>query len=586
MGARGPQQTPTKALKLRGSRLAKRRTRKPEPAPTVRKPVRARPIRDLAKIVRTSVPGYDPYDQAGDSVFDDAAARKAIKFIEGELTHSKGAKAREPFLLEDWQRAIIANLFGWKRPDGMRRYREAFIFVARKCGKTPLAAAILCYMLFEDGEPGAELYGAASEYQQATLVFQHAHGMIRQNPKLSELCKICTGQSKSVQLKSDYSTYRVVSKTAESAHGANTHCYVIDELHALPDSELVEALETSTGARRQPLGVLITTSDYEREGSPCNAKHDYAVKVRDGVVDDLAFLPVIFEAGIADDWTDPEVWRKANPNLGVSVSMEYLERQCKRAQDSPAFENTFKRLHLNIRTASDVAWLSMERWDACAGDSVRLEDYAGRECWAGLDLATTRDLTALVLVFPEDNDTYTLLPIFWVPKETAFTRERADRIPYTQWIREGLIRETPGNATDYQCIRRDINALITEHKIGIKELAIDRLFQGDQLGRELSEQDGLNVIAHGQGFLSMAAPTARFEELVIAGAIRHGGNPVLRWHASNVAVETDAAGNIKPTRKRSKEKIDGIVAAIMGVGRAVSRAQTKSVYEDRGLVLL
>jgi phage terminase large subunit-like protein len=295
---------------------------------------------------------------------------------------------------------------------------------------------------------------------------------------------------------------------------------------------------------------------------------------------------VIFEASADDDWTDPEVWRKANPNLGVSVSLEYLERQCKRAQDSPAFENTFKRLHLNIRTSADVAWLSMQKWDECAGEPVLLEDYAGRECWAGLDLATTRDLTALVLAFPEDDDTYTLLPVFWIPRETALARERADRVPYTQWIREGWITETQGDATDYATIRRDINAIAKDHKIAIKELAIDRLFQGDQLGRELAEQDGFNAIAHGQGFLSMAGPTARFDELVIDGSIRHGGNPVLRWHASNVAVETDAAGNIKPTRKRSKEKIDGIVAAIMAVGRAVSRSQTRSVYEGRGMSFL
>ena len=225
------------------------------------KPRRARAIRDLPAII-CELPNYDPHLLAGDSVFNEKLAKRAIKFIETELYHSKGAKARTPFLLERWQKAIVANLFGWVRPDGTRRYREAFIFVGRKNGKTPLAAAIITYLLFEDGEPGSEIYGAASEYKQASLVFSHVHGFIRQNPKLAERCKVYQGQAKAVQLDSDYSTYRVASSDPGSLHGANSAAYVVDEVHALRDSELVDVLETSVGARRQPLGVLISTSDY------------------------------------------------------------------------------------------------------------------------------------------------------------------------------------------------------------------------------------------------------------------------------------------------------------------------------------
>ncbi len=585
MGKPGPKRTPTAALKARGSRLAKRRTSQSKPRPTIVRPKRARPIRDLEKII-LEIPGYNPFAQAGDCKFDAKAAKAAIRFFESELSHVKGSKARQPFLLERWQQAIIGNLFGWKRPDGTRRYRQAMIFVPRKNGKTPLAAGIINFCLFEDGEPGSEIYGAASEYQQASLVFQHAAGMVRQNPKLADRAKIYTGQAKAIQLEEDYSTYKVVAANAAALHGFNTHAFVIDELHTLPDSELVDILETSTGARRQPLGIYITTSDYERVGSPCNEKHDYASKVRDGIINDSAFLPVIYEASIDDDWTDPAVWAKANPNLGVSLSKEYLAAACAKAQESPRFENTFKRLHLNIRTEQDVRWLPMDRWDECAGEPIKIEDYAGRECWAGLDLAATRDLTALVMVFPEDDGTLTLIPRFWIPKARAIEREKKDRVPYLQWIREGWISTTEGDACDYATVRRDINAIAKDHRIMFKEIAIDRLFQGDQLGQELSEQDGFNVIAHGQGFLSMAAPTKRFEDLVLDRTIRHGANPVLRWHASNVSVELDAAGNLKPSRKKSSEKIDGIVAAIMAVGRTVSRSQQRSVYEDRGLMFV
>lgn len=581
----GPPRTSTKALALRGSRLAKRRIAKPEATPTMQRPRRARPIRDLDRII-LGLLRYDPHAQAADCVFEVNAARRAIRFFETQLSHVKGELAKQPFLLEHWQQAIVANLFGWKRGDGTRRYREAFIFVPRKNGKTPLAAGIILYCLFRDGEPGAEIYGCASEYKQASLVFEHARGMVRQNPAMKELCKLYEGQAKAIQMIADFSTYRVVSRDAGSAHGFNTHAYVVDELHTLPDSELIDTLETSTGARRQPLAILITTSDYEREDSPCNAKYDYACRVRDGIINDSSFLPVIYGASIDDDWTDPKVWAKANPNLGVSLSYDYLAGMCRKAQESPRFLNTFLRLHLNIRTQQDVRWLDMHRWDACAGEPVKLEDYSGRQCWAGLDLASTRDLTALVMVFPESDGTLTLVPVFWIPRDRALEREKRDRVPYVTWIREGWIRGTAGDTMDYAAIRRDINELTTEHKITFKEIALDRLFQGDQLGQELSNDDGFNVIAHGQGFLSMAAPTKRFEELVLDGSLRHGGNPVLRWHASNVSVELDAAGNMKPSRKKSSEKIDGIVAAIMGVARAVARVQRRSVYEDRGLLVV
>lgn len=563
----GPAQTDLKALKLRGSLLAKGRQSSPPVRPSIDRCAKTPRIGNLRKII-LQIPGYDPYTQAGDSVFDNTAARKAVKFFHDELSHVKGEKARTPFVLERWQQAIIANLFGWKRPDGTRRYRQAFVFVPRKNGKSVLAAGIICYCLFEDGEPGAEIYGAASSHSQATLIYDHVRGMINQNDALYDRCKLYTGQAKSVQLHSDYSTYRVVASESGTLHGASPSAYIVDELHALPDGEMIDVLETGTGARRQPLGVLISTSDFEREGSPCNERHDYACKVRDGVIDDSAFLPVIFEATRDDDWTSPKVWAKANPNLGVSVGLDYISAACEKAKEVPSYENVFKRLHLNIRTEQATRWIPLEQWDSCAGEPLRLEDFHGRSCCGGLDLATTRDMTALALVFPEVDGVFPIVPVFWIREETARERSKRDRVPYLTWIKQGWIQTTPGGGTDYGAVRQGINAIIDTHKLDVKELTLDRMFQGEQLGQELAEQDGINVTAFGQGFLSMAGPTKRFAEMIGDGMIRHGGNPVLRWHASNVCVEQDAAGNLKPSRRKSTEKIDGIVAAIMGVARA------------------
>lgn len=567
MAKSGPQKTPTEVLKKRGSWVAKARE-KAARAPHPRKLAgpKRRPVRKIRDLIR-SLPGYDPFAQAGDCTFSERAAKKALAWFEGELSHVKGEKARQPLHLEDWQRAIVCNVFGWVRPDGTRRYRKVFLFVPRKNGKSCMAAGFVLYSLFEDGEHAAEVYGAASTYSQACLIFEHARGMVAQNPKLSDpaLSKTFNGQAKAIQLLRDWSTYRPIAAESLQAHGFNSSAYMVDELHALADTELLDVLDTSTGARRQPLAVLITTSDYEREGSPCNEVYNYACKVRDGIIEDGAFLPVIYEASVDDDWEDPAVWRKANPNLGVSVSEQYIADQCKKAKDNPRFENTFKRLHLNIRTQQDVRWLPMDRWDACAGEPLALEDFVGRVVMAGLDLSTTRDMTALVLAALGDEGRIELLPIFWLPRETALAREKRDRVPYTKWIREGWIRETTGNTTDYATIRRDINELINSG-VQITEIAADRLFQGDQLVQELRDADGLNVTPHGQGFVGMAAPTKRFEDLVMSGRLRHGGNPVLRWHASNVSVEQDAAGNLKPSRRKSTEKIDGIVSSIMAVG--------------------
>ncbi len=528
---------------------------------------------DLAKTIRL-IPGYDPFDQAGDCWFDEETAQDAIDFVQECCTHVKGDLAGTALLLEPWQKAVFANLFGWKRPDGTRRYREALIFIPRKNSKTTMAAAIVLLMLYTDGEKGAELYSAAAESDQARLCFEVVQGMIRNEPELTRraaLLKYSTVVGGS--------SYKAISAEAGTKHGFNIHCVVNDELHAHKTPELTEVLMTGTGSRSQPMVVHLSTSDYEREGSICNDKNDYATKVRDGLIEDPSFLPVIYEASKDDDWTDPKTWAKANPNLGISISEDYIARECKRAQDDPGYENTFKRLHLNIRTEAACRWITTQAWDNCKTEGLRIEDFAGHQCWCGLDLASTDDFTAFVVAF-YDGDEVIVFPYFWVPEETARKREIERRIPYSVWARQGHLTLTSGRTTAYRDIRYDINNIISENRLAVEEIAADVLFQGLAIAQDLTEEDGLPVIEHRQGFLSMATPTKVTKEAILSGTLRHAGHPVLRWMLSNTVVVSDAAANEKPAKDKSEGKIDGTVAMIMGVGRALGGDETSSMYES------
>lgn len=520
------------------------------------------------------LPGYDPFRAPGGAWFVAACADRACAFIEECVRHVEGALAGQTFRLEPWQKALVGNLFGWVREDAhgrvVRRYRECFGYVPRKNGKTPLVAAIALYVFFADGEAGQQDYVAAADREQAGLLFRQAKGMVEQEPELASRCRIyggnaSAGQSRSIVREADGSFLRVVSADADTKHGGNSHLVVIDELHAQPSRDLVDVLTTSMASanRKQPLLICITTADYDRD-SICNEKHAYASRVRDGLIDDPHFLPVVYEAGRDEDWTDPKVWAKANPNLGVSVSLEYLDRECKRAKESPAYENTFRRLHLNQKTESASRWIALERWDACGG-VVAAESLLGRECFAGLDLASTTDLASLVLAFPDGAGGYDILPFFWCPEEAERKRERTNKARLGEWVRRGWIDATPGDVIDYDRIRARVNELATRYLI--REIAIDR-WNATHLATQL-QGDGFQVVAFGQGYASMSAPTKELEKLVLAGKIRHGGHPVLRWNAGNVVVAQDAAGNLKPDKERSGEKIDGIVALVMALGRAM-----------------
>jgi len=525
-------------------------------------------------------PGYDPFAQAREAWFDPVRAEEAITRFETCIRHVEGKSAGKPFILEPWEKAIVANLFGWveynANGDVVRRFREVFIYVPRKNGKTAFAAALVVVLFFFDGEAGGQFISAAADRDQAALIFRQAKGMIARAPALEKRCKILDS-FKSIYLLSDpASTYKAVSAEAYTKHGLNVHVAAVDELHAQPNRELVDTLVTAMGFRTQPLTIYTTTADYLRE-SICNEVYDYACRVRDNSIDPALgvnssrMLPVIFDAMPDEDWTDKKIWARVNPNLGVTITLDFLEAECAKAQAVPAYENTFRRLYLNQRTQQDQRAIPMDQWIECglgvepvAWRNEMLAKLKGRPCLGGLDIGSTNDLTSLVLYFHKEPPPIPVLCWFWTT-EAAVERRRRERVEYDTWVRQGFMALTEGNETDYAKVQGDIDKIGDDY--GILEIAADRMFQGGQLLQELGKL-GFNIIAYPQSFIGMASPTKRIlEEIIPKKQIHHGNNPVLTWMAGNAAT-TEKDGLLKFSKDKSTEKIDGIVSLAMIVGRA------------------
>jgi phage terminase large subunit-like protein len=482
------------------------------------------------------------------------AGERAVDLI-NKLTHTKGPFAQQTFNLRPWQDKIVKKLFTTRR-DGLRQYRTCLLMLPRKNGKSELAAALAIYFLLFDGEIGAEVYSAAADKDQAALVFNVAAQMIRNDPELLAQCEIVDSQKRIVHRKSG-SFYRAISAEAYSKHGFNASVVIYDELHAAPNRELWDVLSTSQGARSQPLMMAITTAGYDRH-SILWELYAHAKKVAENPKLDPTFLPLLFEAPIGSDWTDEKVWHKANPALGDFRSLEEMRTLAARAKEIPAQENTFRRLYLNQWTEQAQRWISMDLWDKCKGR----EDIAGRRCYVGMDLSTTTDLTALVGVFPDDEGGFDVLSQFFVPKENIRKRSQRDRVPYEQWEKDGKLTATPGNVVDYEAIRATLHEW--RESFDVRGIAFDPWNATDLVNR-LQEQDGFTCVPMRQGFASLSAPTKALEKSIVARELRHDGDPVLRWNVSNVAIEQDPAGNMKPSKKVSTERIDGVIALIMGL---------------------
>ena len=510
------------------------------------------------------------------------SAEIAKAFI-GSLRQSKGEWAGQSLGLLPWQDEVIGRIFGTLRPDGLRRYRTAYIEVPRKNGKSTIAAGIALYGLVGDGEPGAEVYLAAVDRDQAAIVFDVVREMVRQDEWLSANLKVVPSLRR-IDYPAAAARLRVIASDAAGSHGFNASLVVADEVHAWPSRELWDVLATSVGARRQPLLLGITTAGWE-VNSLGGQLHDYAERVRDGVIDDPTFLPVLYGAERDDDWTSPHVWRKSNPSLGVTVSEEYLAGECARARAVPAYESAFRRLHLCQWVNAETVWLPVDAWEDCAGDMTIAElesSLEGRTCYAGLDLSATQDLTAFVAVFPADHG-YDVVARFWLPEQDIRKRSEKDRVPYDAWARAGLITLCPGNVVDYQIVREEIKAFADRYNLG--GIAYDR-WAATQLVQELTA-DGIDMAPMSQGMASMAAPTKELLNLALGRRLRHARHPILRWQVDNLSVVEDAAGNVRPAKHKARGRIDGMVALIMGIDRASRSPVTPaSVYEERGVLVL
>jgi phage terminase large subunit-like protein len=497
--------------------------------------------------------------------FDRAAGGYVIEFIEGFCRQSKGEWAGRPLKLLDWQTDFILRLYGWRRPDGTRRYRTFYVEVAKKNGKSTLVSGLVLYHLIADGEPGAEVYVGAYDRSQASIIFDEAARMIGASPALSKILDV-VASAKRIVHPASHSKALALSADVPSKDGVSASFTVFDELHRQRTSALWDIFRYAGAARRQPLMGAITTAGVDRQ-SICYRQRDYSQKVNAGLIEDISHLGVIYAADPADPIDSPETWAKANPSLGVTIKPDDFAREVQEALESPTQLNNFLRLRLDIWTNAVERFLPADRWDACGLGPVDPEELKGRECYAGLDLASTIDIAALALVFRMDDGTLKVLMFFWVPGDNAERREEKDRVPYVTWARQGLVKMTEGAAIDYDAIRSDITALDAIYPI--RKLLADP-WNATQLLTQLGEQDGIEVETIRQGFASLSAPTKELERLVISGEIHHGDNPVLNWMCSNAMAARDASGNVKLDKGKSTEKIDGLAALINGIAARLS----------------
>lgn len=516
-----------------------------------------------------------------ESRYDKKKADHAVAFIQN-LKHTKGKWDGKPFFLLPWQEQIVRDIFGIVNLEGKRQFRSAYIEIPKKNGKSELAAAIALYLLYGDGEASAEVYSCANDRSQASIVFDVAKRMVEKSPALMKRSKIAAATKRIVNYR-NAGFYQVLSAETGTKHGLNISGLVFDEIHAQPNRKLYDVMTKGSGdAREQPLFFIITTAGTDKE-SICYELHTKALDIMNGRKIDHSFYPVIYGLSDEDDWNDEANWYKANPSLGYTISIDRVRDAYRDALENPAEENVFKQLRLNIWTNSTVVWIPEHIYER-GNLPINPAELEGRDCYAGLDLSSTSDITALVLVFPPrtENEKYIVLPFFWLPEETLELRCRRDHVLYDVWQRQGYILTTEGNVIHYGFIERFIERL--GEKYHIIEIAYDR-WNATQMVQNLEDM-GFTMVPFGQGFKDMSPPSKELYKLLMEGNINHGGNPVLKWMAQNVVMRQDPAGNIKPDKERSVEKIDGIVALIMGLDRCIRSAPATSVYDERGILFI
>ena len=531
--------------------------------------------------------------------FDKKAAQDAVNFFPNFLLFYEGEFDGKPFILSPHQAFIVGSVFGWKTKDGFRRFRTAYIEAAKGDGKSPLAAGIGIYGLVADSESGAEIYSAAVTRDQAGIVFRDAKAFVEGSPSLQK--KLNVGVA-SIDYADKHSFFRPVSSEHRGLDGKRPHIALVDEIHEHPNDMVVNKIRAGTKGRRQALIFEITNAGHDRH-SICFQHHEYTEKILEGVVENDAWFGFMTGLDVCekcsaegktipqdgcpdcDDWRDEKVWIKATPNLGITIKEKYLKEQVDEAKEMPSKENIVKRLNFCIWTESITKWLPSDAWNACAFpvDPMALK---GRTCYGGLDLSSTTDLTAWVLVFPpvEEGGKYEVLCHFFLPADNMMERVRRDKVPYDVWVRQGFIQVTPGNAIDYGFIIDQIKKDMTDYQIA--ELAFDR-WGSSKITTDLQDlgfevEGKRTLVQFGQGYASMNSPTKEVEKMVLSKEIAHGGNPVLSWNVSNVAISPGPAETKKPDKERSTERIDGAVALIMAIGRAMLRPKPIASKYEKG----
>ena len=540
--------------------------------------------------------------------FDQNKADNVVNFFK-KLAHTKGHWRGVPFSLLPWQEKALRDVFGTVRDSGFRQYTTVYLEVAKKQGKSEMGAGIGLYCLTSDGEFSAEVYGCAADRQQASIVFDVAVDMVDQNKTLKKHIKPILSQKRLVYLPTK-SFYQVLSADAISKHGFNVHTVVFDELHAQPSRDLYDVMTQGSGdSRRQPLFFVITTAGDDPMRSSIGWEvHKRAEEILLGTKHDPTFYGMIygidrdarriwqgrtFETVDADwsnpliwreAWTDPDIWDKVNPSIGHTIAREKVSDHFQQVEGNFALEKTFRWLRLNCwEKIKSSGWLGLDFWDLCK-EKIDMKKLKGRACYGGIDLASKVDMTSFVLLFPPDalNKKWVVLPYFWIPEDTVQERFVSDKVPYPSWVEDGLIQTTPGNVVDYDFIKKFVLDLRNEYDI--KEIGFDP-WQAMQLAVDLGNE-GLTMVEVRQGFKTMSNPMKEIEKLIRGKQILHGGNDVLRWNVGNVQVQVDENDNIRPVRGKGTERIDGLVAMIDAMSRALLLEDNESVYEQRGVIVI
>ena len=509
--------------------------------------------------------------------FDDNEAFKVSRFFSQMLTHPKGGSGKpKPFILEPWQEEYVKNLLSWKhKSTGLRKYRTTYLEIPRKNGKTTLAAGILLYMLLVDKENGKEVYSAATTRDQAGLVYEIAAGMVSNSPMLKSRCELIKSKKRIVTADG---YFQACSAEAGAIHGTNPHCVVFDELHLQKDREMWEAFHTGFGARTQPVFMAITTAGHDRS-SVCWEQHEYSRNIIDGNIQDDSFYPLLFGASQEDDWKSEETWAKANPCLDVSLNREYLRAECKQAQEIPGLENSFRRLHLNQWTEQESRLISMHEWDKC-GASIEIAVFDGGVCFGGLDLSSTRDVTAFVLLFPKA-DGVNVFPYFWIPEDNINRRAAQDQRVIRSFADAGFVEVTEGNEVDVMHVAKRITEICAP--FDVRRIGFDpwNAAGPTQRMKELGIPEDV-LIKMVQGTSTYNEAIKQMLSMLGSQRLKHDGNKVLRWMASNAAGLADSNGNLKFNKGKSGDKIDGMTALGMALALYINENPESSAYKTSG----